>query len=75
MASPSEKYDLSPNKNFGDVVSTLSKRVFCDGSDAALGHPRVWLDMGVDNQVACKYCDRVFVFEGTLGDGDGNART
>jgi uncharacterized Zn-finger protein len=75
MASTSEKYSLDPGFEKADVVFSKSKRVKCTGAGGALGHPLVWMDMGVDNQVQCKYCDRVFVFDGELGDGDGNAAT
>jgi uncharacterized Zn-finger protein len=43
-----------------DVIIVTQKRVACDGGGGALGHPKTWLDMGQDNQVRCKYCDRVF---------------
>lgn len=43
-----------------DVVLVQSTRVKCDGGGGALGHPVTWLDMGDDNFVICKYCDRVF---------------
>ena len=46
-----------------DHVFVKTKRVVCDGGGSALGHPRTWLDMGVDNQVECKYCDRLFLFD------------
>ena len=38
-----------------------STRVACDGSGGALGHPRVYLEMGDENFVECPYCDRRFV--------------
>ena len=75
MASTSDKYSLNPNSNHGDVVIVTSKRVKCSGPGGALGHPLVWLDMGLENQVECKYCDRIFAFDGELDYGDGNART
>lgn len=43
-----------------DVVIVTRTRLACDGGGGALGHPKVWLDMGQDTQVACKYCDRLF---------------
>lgn len=46
-----------------DVILTTSKRVACDGGGGALGHPKIWLDMGQDTQVRCKYCDRVFTLD------------
>lgn len=39
-------------------------KVVCDGDEGALGHPRVFLNMGDDGYVECPYCDRLFVLEG-----------
>ena len=36
-------------------------RVACDGGGGALGHPRVWLELGGKPYVDCGYCDRRFV--------------
>lgn len=44
-----------------EVVRVRSKRVACDGVGGALGHPRVWLEMGEEDFVECGYCDRRFV--------------
>jgi len=43
-----------------DVVIVTKTRVACDGGGGALGHPKTYLDMGMDTQVRCKYCDIVF---------------
>ena len=43
-----------------DIVMVTSTRVMCEGSGGALGHPRVYLDMGSETSVTCKYCDRLF---------------
>jgi uncharacterized Zn-finger protein len=37
------------------------RRVSCDGGEGALGHPRVWLQIGAAGFVDCPYCDRRFV--------------
>lgn len=38
-----------------------SYRVACDGSEGALGHPRVWLSIPHDRGwVVCPYCDCKF---------------
>jgi uncharacterized Zn-finger protein len=42
--------------------------VACDGVGGALGHPRVYLDLGVDGTVDCPYCDRRFVLDEGHGD-------
>ena len=44
-----------------EVITVRSKRVACDGVGGALGHPRVYLEMGEANFVECSYCDRRFV--------------
>ncbi len=44
-----------------EVVTVRSRRVACDGVGGALGHPRVWLEMGEADFVECGYCDRRFV--------------
>ncbi|MBI1238256.1 MAG: zinc-finger domain-containing protein [Alphaproteobacteria bacterium] len=46
-----------------ETFVVTSRRVWCDGSDSALGHPRVYLDMGAKNEVECPYCDRRFVLD------------
>ena len=65
----SQNTDLSPETT---LVST--HRVCCDGAGAirggsgfaaaALGHPRVWLEIDESGAVDCGYCDRRFVLEG-----------
>jgi uncharacterized Zn-finger protein len=44
-----------------EIIVVNSTRVSCDGSGGALGHPRVYLEMGDQNFVECGYCDRRFV--------------
>ena len=46
-----------------EVVTVRSRRVACDGVGGALGHPRVWLEMGDEGFVECPYCDRRFVLK------------
>jgi len=43
-----------------EIIVVHTKRVSCDGVGGALGHPRVFLEMGEDNYVECGYCDRRF---------------
>lgn len=44
-------------------VEVESKRVSCDGGGGALGHPKVFLEMGEADFVECPYCDRRFVLK------------
>ena len=44
-----------------ETIIVTRTRVACDGGEGALGHPRVYLEMGDENFVVCGYCDRRFV--------------
>jgi uncharacterized Zn-finger protein len=46
-----------------EIVEVASRRVACEGEGGALGHPRVWLEMGGADFVECLYCDRRFVLK------------
>jgi uncharacterized Zn-finger protein len=50
-----------------EKVIVTTRKVACDGG-GTLGHPKVWYDMAEDDQVECKYCDRVFVLKGGAAD-------
>ncbi len=59
-----------PNIEEPETVEVTSTRVSCDGGGGALGHPRVFLEMGDNTWVDCPYCDRRFVLkEGTVLSG------
>lgn len=57
-----------------EVVFVETRRVSCDGASAiregagyrpaALGHPRVFLEIDEHGYVDCGYCDRRFVLKG-----------
>jgi NADH dehydrogenase (ubiquinone) Fe-S protein 6 len=49
-----------------ETIRVTSARVVCDGASdipggAALGHPRVWLEIDEAGYADCGYCDRRFV--------------
>jgi uncharacterized Zn-finger protein len=44
-----------------EEVLVTARRVSCDGVGGALGHPRVYMEMGDSAFVECGYCDRRFV--------------
>ena len=62
-----------------ETILTDSPRVKCDGASdirangaykpAALGHPRVWLEIDEHGYVDCGYCDRRFILRGGPADG------
>jgi uncharacterized Zn-finger protein len=44
-----------------EIIEVDNTRVACDGVGGALGHPKVYLEMGDEGFVECPYCDRRFV--------------
>ena len=57
-----------------EITYTENPRVKCDGAGgirggAALGHPRVWMEIDEHGYVDCGYCDRRFVLKGGPADG------
>lgn len=61
-----------------EIVRTSKKRNACDGASeipggAALGHPRVWLEIDEKGYVDCGYCDRRFILIGGPADGTTEA--
>jgi len=54
-----------------ETIEVQTTKVACDGSanglGAALGHPRVYLEMGDEGFVECPYCDRRFVLKVEAG--------
>ena len=61
-----------------ETVKVDTRRVSCDGATAirggdrfkpaALGHPKVYLEIDETGYVDCGYCDRRFVLEGGPAD-------
>lgn len=56
-----------------ETVLVTSTRVRCDGADnirggAALGHPRVFIEIDERGYAECGYCDRRFVLKGGPAD-------
>lgn len=56
-----------------ETLYTTEPVVSCDGGEGALGHPRVYLNMGDDGRVECSYCDRLFILKGGPSDDRGEA--
>lgn len=56
-----------------ETAEVITTRVSCDGSTqirggAALGHPKVWLEIDEKGWVECGYCDKRFVLKGGPAD-------
>lgn len=66
-----------------EIILVDHRRVSCDGASAirggagfrpaALGHPKVWLEIDEHGYVDCGYCDRRFVLRGGPADGADHA--
>ena len=54
----------TPSFETPEVILVESRKVSCNGGGGALGHPIVWYEMGADDMVECKYCDRRFILKG-----------
>ena len=57
-----------------ETAIVTSTRVSCDGASgipggAALGHPKVFLEIDEHGYVDCGYCDKRFVLKGGPADG------
>lgn len=46
-----------------ETVVVKSSVVACDGDGGALGHPRVYLNMGEKHSIDCPYCGRHYVLD------------
>lgn len=49
-----------------EIIEVETTEVACDGG-GALGHPRVFLNMGEAREVECPYCDRLFKLKAGAG--------
>jgi uncharacterized Zn-finger protein len=54
-----------------ETLSVSETRIACDGG-GALGHPKVYLQIGDEGFVECPYCDRRFVLAEGAGSGQGD---
>lgn len=57
---PDDGQNLSARLPPPETFEVTGTRVACDGGDGALGHPKVYLEMGEENFIDCPYCDRRF---------------
>jgi len=46
-----------------EIIEVDSPTVACDGGGGALGHPRVFLNMGDKAKIDCPYCGRQYVLK------------
>ena len=46
-----------------ETMEVDNPKVACEGEGGALGHPRVFLNMGDKPEIDCPYCGRRFVLK------------
>jgi len=51
-----------------EIIPVDTKSVACNGGGGALGHPRVYLNLGPAKKIECPYCSRLFVLETAVHD-------
>ncbi len=44
-----------------EIIHVDTPTVACNGGGGALGHPKVYLNLGPKRQVECPYCSRLFI--------------
>jgi uncharacterized Zn-finger protein len=55
-----------------ETITVSEARVACDGGGGALGHPKVYLQIGDEGFVECPYCDRRFLLPAGSAGGHGH---
>jgi uncharacterized Zn-finger protein len=50
-----------------ETILVETKTVACNGGGGALGHPKVYLNLGPEHRVLCPYCSRLYILEQTSG--------
>jgi len=56
-----------------EVITVDTDRVACDGGGGALGHPKVYLNLGKEGRIECPYCSRLYVLSDSARNGPAAA--
>jgi uncharacterized Zn-finger protein len=54
-----------------EVITVDTDHVACDGGGGALGHPKVYLNLGEEGRIECPYCSRLYVLRDGARGGAG----
>jgi len=73
--APRPRYRQRVMQPAPETSRVATSRVACDGASeipggAALGHPRVYLEIDEKGYVDCGYCDRRFILTGGPADAE-----
>jgi uncharacterized Zn-finger protein len=47
-----------------EIIEIDQTNPVCDGGGGALGHPKIYLEMGSKSEIDCPYCGRHFILTG-----------
>ena len=47
-----------------EIIKINQTNAVCDGGGGALGHPKIYLEMGSKSEIDCPYCGRHFILTG-----------
>ena len=52
-----------------EIIETDKRSIACDGGNGPLGHPRVFLTIGHEDEILCPYCSRLYIYRiSAIGD-------
>jgi uncharacterized Zn-finger protein len=51
-----------------ETIYVESQTVACNGGGGALGHPKVYLNLGPEGKIECPYCSRLFIHVSKRGE-------
>lgn len=52
-----------------EIIETDKRTIACDGGNGPLGHPRVFLTIGHEDEILCPYCSRLYRYrKSAIGD-------
>ena len=52
-----------------EIIEVENSVVACDGGNGAMGHPRVYLNIGKEGRIDCPYCSRRYVLKAGAAGG------
>lgn len=50
-----------------ETIRVNMHKVVCDGGAGALGHPRIFMEIGEEGVAVCPYCSKRFEYTGMAG--------
>ncbi len=61
VESKKNKNSQSNDGNEPETEHVMTRQVHCDGGK--LGHPRVYINLGLEGKASCDYCNKQFIYK------------